>query len=299
MIAHHREDQAETILMRLAKGSGVEGLAGMAPQSLRDDLRLLRPFLTLPKQRLLATCETAGIAYVTDPSNLSEKFARGRLRTLAPLLEKEGLTTETLLDLGARAAEASEALDHYTRDFLRAAAVCDIGGSIRLERSRLNLVPRAIALRALTACLRYIHDDDHPPERAALAGLLDALSAGKTGRTLYGCLIAINDDTATLLREPCAATEILPFSYDIPLLWDKRWHVSGSAGNAPNLTIRALGNPPHDVLDRLSPRLRHDLPQGRIRATLPAVWQGDSLFAIPSFDSEAPLRLAFRKQGFP
>ena len=96
LIAHHRDDQAETILMRLSKGSGVEGLAGMAAQSVRDGIRFLRPFLSVPKTRLIATCETENIPFVTDPSNKSEKYARGRLRNIMPLLATEGMTTESL-----------------------------------------------------------------------------------------------------------------------------------------------------------------------------------------------------------
>jgi tRNA(Ile)-lysidine synthase len=89
LTAHHQGDQAETILMRLAKGSGIDGLAGIAPQSARDGIRLLRPFLSLPKERLIATCEAACIDMVTDSSNKSEKYARGRLRKIMPLLASE------------------------------------------------------------------------------------------------------------------------------------------------------------------------------------------------------------------
>ncbi|MGB9151713.1 MAG: tRNA lysidine(34) synthetase TilS, partial [Alphaproteobacteria bacterium] len=132
LIAHHRDDQAETILMRLAKGSGVEGLAGMQDQTMRDGIRFLRPFLSLPKERLVATCVAAAIPFVTDPSNDHKKFARGRLRKILPALAEEGLTVESLIGLGARAAEAKEALDYYTKALLRNAAQTEIGGNVRI-----------------------------------------------------------------------------------------------------------------------------------------------------------------------
>ncbi len=298
LLAHHRDDQAETILMRLAKGSGVEGLAGMAAQSQRDGLRLLRPFLSIPKSRLIATCHAANLPFVTDPSNGSQKYARGRLRNIMPLLATEGMTTESLITLGERAAEVKNALDHYTQTFLREAAQIEAGGSIRIDRAKMDTVPRATALRALSSCLRTIHADDHAPEHAALSALLatilDKTTQEKT-RTLYGCLISIAEKKITLLREPAAATETLTLNAGETKVWDKRWLVTTSE-NAPTFSIRALGTPPHDILDKIAPRLRHDIPQGRIRATLPALWDGTTLKAVPSFDEKSDFTMHYWKE---
>jgi tRNA(Ile)-lysidine synthase len=299
LTAHHSGDQAETILMRVAKGSGIDGLAGIAAQTSREDTRLLRPFLSVAKERLIATCEAAQIPYVTDPSNASEKYARGRLRKILPLLESEGLTVESLLNLGARAREAKDALDHITQEFLKNTAQAELGGSVRIDRAGLYATPPEIARRALTACLRYVHDDDYPPEHAAVSALLDAINQGDDQtRTLYGCIAALVPDHVTILREPSAASESLPLSSGITVLWDGRWLVTAYTTTAP-VTIRALGNPPHDLIDKLAPTLRRLIPQGRIRASLPALWNGDLLYAIPSFDDQTPYRLAYRKRTFP
>ena len=301
LLAHHRDDQAETILMRLAKGSGVEGLAGMAAQSLRDGIRLLRPFLSVPKTRLIATCQAGNLPFITDPSNKSEKYARGRLRNIMPLLATEGMTVESLVTLGERAAEVKNALNHYTQAFLRDAAQIDRGGSIRIDRMKLCEAPRATALRALTSCLRFIHEDDYAPEQASLAALFDTLldKTQEKTRTIYGCLCTMTANKITLLREPSAATETLALSAGETKLWDRRWLVTASK-EAPTCTIRALDMPPHDILDRLSPNLRHDIPQGRIRATLPALWEGNTLRAIPSFDENGDFWMKHRKElSFP
>ena len=297
LLAHHRDDQAETILMRLAKGSGVEGLAGMAMQSQRDGLRLLRPFLSVPKSRLIATCHAANLPFVTDPSNGSQKYARGRLRNIIPLLATEGMTTESLITLGERASEVKSALDHYTQTFLREAAQIETGGSIRIDRAKISTVPRAIALRALTYCLRTIHEDDHVPEHAALLALLTTIfdTTQEKTRTLYGCLISIAEKKIMLLREPSAAIETLSLNAGETKVWDKRWRVTASE-NAPTVSIRALGTPPHDILDSIAPRLRHDIPQGRIRATLPALWEGTTLKAIPSFKGKSDFTMHYWKE---
>jgi len=300
-VAHHREDQAETILMRVAKGSGIEGMAGMASHVVRQGINILRPFLSLPKERLVATCVAAEIAFVTDPSNSSEKFARGRLRKIMPLLTAEGLSVENLLLLGARAKEASEAIDFYTKAFLERGAKIEIGGNLSVARASLCALPRFVALRALTLCLRFIHEGGYPPEPASLSTLLDNIAdkTAETTRTFYGCIVSWGNEKLSILREPSAATQTLSLSGGQTLLWDKRWLVSAQRDVTQTYSLRALGNPTHEVLDRLAPKLRHLVPQGRVRASLPALWMGESLEAIPSFEEKGSFLLVYQKQSFP
>lgn len=110
-LAHHQDDQAETVLMRLSAGSGIAGLGGMAPVSYRGELTVLRPLLDLPKLRLMATCRAAGLSPVEDPGNASTDYARGRLRGAADVLADEGLNAERLGRLAQRMQRAEAALD--------------------------------------------------------------------------------------------------------------------------------------------------------------------------------------------
>lgn len=310
LLAHHRDDQAETILMRLAKGSGVDGLAGMAERSERDGVRLLRPLLRVPKTRLVATCKAANLPYVTDPSNAKPSYARGRLRQTREALAQEGLTASRLVDLGDRAREASSALDHYARALLNEAASVHETGAILLNLAPLRLAPSAVALRAVTACLRAIHKGAYGPERAALLPLLAKLAqpAAMPARTLHGCLVWSNGQRATFAREPAAIAAITPVVFQETALWDERWQVTllakssslaksaasselparaaSPAQQAPcAYVIRALGYPAHAALDALAPGLRQRIPQARLRASLPALWQQDELKAIPVLGS--------------
>lgn len=109
--AHHADDQAETILFRLLRGSGIAGLAGMPQVASRGGLTHLRPLLDCPKSVLIAHCETSGQPFIRDPSNENLAFARARLRNLAPTLAEEGLDRAALLRLGRRAARADLALE--------------------------------------------------------------------------------------------------------------------------------------------------------------------------------------------
>ncbi|NVN85178.1 MAG: tRNA lysidine(34) synthetase TilS [Rhodopseudomonas sp.] len=114
MTAHTRDDQAETVLMRLSRGSGIAGLAAMARQSERDGVILARPLLDVTKAQLVATLDKAKIAYATDPSNADPRFTRPRLRGLMPLLAAEGCDSRNLARLAARFARANAALELLT-----------------------------------------------------------------------------------------------------------------------------------------------------------------------------------------
>lgn len=110
LTGHHAGDQAETILFRLLRGSGIAGLAAMAKVSQRGGYRLVRPLLDLSKADLIAFCEAVGQPFFLDPSNRDPRFARTDLKRVLALLEGEGLGTAELLRLGRRAARVDEAL---------------------------------------------------------------------------------------------------------------------------------------------------------------------------------------------
>lgn len=143
--AHHADDQAETILMRLLRGSSVGGLAGMAALSQRDGLSLFRPFLTLRKADLVAFCEGEGVAFVRDPSNENPRFGRTGARRLAALLAAEGLGPHEWMRLARRAARAEAAL--------AAAAEAALAGlpDGPVSMAALTRMPEEIALRCLAA----------------------------------------------------------------------------------------------------------------------------------------------------
>ena len=108
--AHHADDQAETVLLRLTRGSGPAGLAGMSPLTQAGRMALARPLLEVPKEELVALCEAAGHPFFRDPSNDDPAFARTRLRKPGALLEAEGLDRAALLRLARRAGRAEAAL---------------------------------------------------------------------------------------------------------------------------------------------------------------------------------------------
>jgi len=135
--AHTLDDQAETVLMRMAHGSGLSGLAAMRALTRRDGLALARPFLSLAKARLVATCEANAWPYLLDPSNTDPRFARARLRKLRAALAAEGLTASRLAKLAERAASAEEALEAAAEAAFADASLARDGRSLVLDMERL------------------------------------------------------------------------------------------------------------------------------------------------------------------
>jgi tRNA(Ile)-lysidine synthase len=114
LIAHHRDDQAETLLLRLGRGSGAAGLAGMAALVEQPDCRLLRPFLSVPPARLRATLDALDQPWIEDPSNRNPVFARVRLRVARQMLDGLGLSPARLADTAGHLGRARAALEAAT-----------------------------------------------------------------------------------------------------------------------------------------------------------------------------------------
>jgi tRNA(Ile)-lysidine synthase len=142
--AHHAGDQAETVLFRLMRGSGVAGLSGMAPMSERDGLAIARPLLSVAKSTLVAFAHARGAAFVEDPSNADPRYARPRLRSLIAGLAAEGLDSEGLARLARRAAEADEALERMTDE-----VESRLGANGPVDAGVLLAAPIAIVQRIL------------------------------------------------------------------------------------------------------------------------------------------------------
>lgn len=204
--AHTRDDQAETVLMRLADGSGPRGLSGIRPQAEREGLVLSRPLLGVSKATLVALCQERNWPFATDPGNGDPRFARARWRALAPALAAEGLTTERMARLAARLRRADAALDAAAT--AAAAACADTHASERhAYGATLFGVPDEILLRVIDAALR----DTAPAAAVRLAkleALADALRAARRDgvairRTLQGCLVALSPaGRLVITREP-------------------------------------------------------------------------------------------------
>lgn len=209
LTAHSRDDQAETLLLRLLRGSGLSGLSGMARESAIFGTRVLRPLLDLPKARLIATLDRLGVPYADDPSNRDPRFTRARLRGLMPLLAAEGLVPERLALLARRIRRADAALEATVT--AAEAAICEsrvAGLRVAFKAEAFARLPEEIALRLLSRAIASVGDEG-PVELGKLEALATALcaaleqgSGGKFRRTLAGALVSRNGAILAVERAP-------------------------------------------------------------------------------------------------
>jgi tRNA(Ile)-lysidine synthase len=207
--AHHADDQAETILFRLLRGSGPGGLAGMAASRDRLGLVHARPLLHCSKTELVAYCAAKAHPFFSDPSNRDTAYARTRMRALLILLAKEGLDREGLLRLGRRAARAEAALAAHAAAVAESLRPAREPGLWRADISRLAAEPEEIFQRILgreIAALGASPDDQARPLRlerleALALGLRLALSDGAPfGGTLGGTALKLGRDRVLTIR---------------------------------------------------------------------------------------------------
>ena len=210
LTAHTLDDQAETVLLRLARGSGLTGLAGMAhasalPVGAQTAIFLVRPLLRIPKSRLVATLKAAGIGHSEDPSNSDPRFTRARLRMLMPALAREGLDARGLMRLAVRMRRA-EATIEFAVGAARAALAPGPWrerGPIVFDAARFRDLPAEVALRLLGRAIAQTGDEG-PVELGKLEELYELLRQSRPPhrRTLAGALITLAAERLTIERAP-------------------------------------------------------------------------------------------------
>jgi tRNA(Ile)-lysidine synthase len=296
LLGHHLEDQAETVLMRMARGSGLRGLAGIAPAVLAAGscgrVRLLRPLLAVSKARLRATLEAAGQDWVEDPSNIDPRHERVRWRALMPILAAAGADADRVAAGAARLSEARGAIDRAAAAWLAAAAAPSPFGHVRVRTEGFAGLAPAVAKAALERVLGAVGGRPYPPRGERLSHLMEALHDGEGfARTLGGCALRFENGVLLVLREAAAVVETLAARPGL-LLWDGRFELRlvGPPERLEGITISCLGR---EGLAELRKRLTASaapLPQAPARqlATIPALWRGSLLLEAPHVPAAGP-----------
>lgn len=192
-LAHHRDDQAETFLTRLAKGSGLDGLAAMGPVSTQESgLRVIRPLLDIGKSELESFCRERGVVWIEDPSNRDPRYLRPRLRAAREVLEREGLSSERLATTARRVRRAREALEVFSEKAFLACLRERTDHGLVFSLSAWRMEPEEVRLRILLKAVETLHAQEKPygPRLERMEALADALFSDEAfrRRSLAGCL---------------------------------------------------------------------------------------------------------------
>mgnify|MGYP006423228537 CR=1 FL=1 len=271
VLAHTQDDQAETVLMALARAAGVDGLSAMAPVTEARGIAWLRPFLGVGRGALREMLSARDAGWAEDPGNDDPRQERVRARRALAHLAPLGLDAPALAGTAGRMRTARAALEHGALALARRAVRLE-AGDVMLDEPALADAPEELARRVMADAVWFVSGAESPPRGRALSGARARLTGG--GRTtLAGCLLTAGRGILRITREYAAIAD-LACPADAP--WDGRWRLEGPA--APeDARLAALGP---EGLHALGDAGTAPRPAASLVAE-PALWRGTSLLAAP------------------
>jgi tRNA(Ile)-lysidine synthase len=276
--AHTQDDQAETVLMRLARGGGVDGLSAMPRRAQLGGLALLRPLLGVSRAELRRLLVQSGISWSEDPTNEDADYERVRVRRALVDQAATGLSREKLVLTAARLRRARRALDAEAAAALRVLLTLEEAGWASLPLAALAMAEEEIAIRMLGRLALAIGGGQAPVPLAKVEAACEALRRAPNGLTLAGCRFIPGGGELHITREygRMRRQEAL---FTPGMLWDRRFIVEGQVAEATALAVRPLGQ---DGI-RLVKGAGGDfgpMPRGAALA-LPSLWRGGDLVYTP------------------
>ncbi|MEM8536814.1 MAG: tRNA lysidine(34) synthetase TilS [Pseudomonadota bacterium] len=274
-LGHTEDDQIETLLMRLARGSGVDGLTGMFPASKRDGLSLFRPLLRCSREALRNWLRAENINWSDDPSNDDPRFDRVKARQMIDQLAALGMTRKRLLQTAAHMQAAQMTLQRAAFDLAQTHVAQDTG-DLLLAPPVLDVSADDAPRRVIAAALLWVGGGPYRPRFDSMIKAVDSVAKGATV-TLAGCVLCPNGDGRMRIAREAAATPVVrraTLQNAAGVTWDKRWFLAGPL--KPDYHYAALGEGLADCPDWRNV----GLPRRSLLAS-PAVWHGSGLIAAP------------------
>lgn len=286
LVAHHADDQAETVMLRLMRGSGADGLAAMPSCTAVNGIRLLRPLLPLDKRTLQDFLKDAGWSWVEDPSNANERFDRVKCRNWLASQENPKLASTRLFNTASQMGRVREMLEKETALAMVRYGTIYPEGYATLAPEALHILPEEIGLRLLAALLRTIGGYSYKTRFSHLITLYHALREEYfTGKTLQHCVVFPHRDKIFFAREKNIIPAHTPLASNIPCLWDGRFRLHYRGTGHATLSITSLSSvlwnnfTSENQLFIRNHRVKI-LPK-KILYTLPAILALEKVIAIP------------------
>ena len=289
-LGHHRDDQAETLLMRKERSSGKYGLAAMPAIREQGSVRLIRPFLGISASRLQATLRGMDQAWVCDPSNHNPKYTRSRIRK-SLLSEATDLQTRRLSRSARMYAKARSEIEQKVSRLLARSTQIHSEGYGVVDIEKIMSQPQELAFRALSNIIWSLGGGLYAPGETSIARLVDRLKQQRVlpGYTLGGCFLRSLRDRLFVCREPIAAGTSLDIRRGVKVLWDSRFLVE-LKGEPTDATIeykvRALSKDGWQIYRNhiSSKKASHFVIPFFAAYALPSLWSLDGLVSVPHLD---------------
>jgi tRNA(Ile)-lysidine synthase len=271
LLGHTADDLAETVLMRLGRKAGLDGLAAMDQTFRRQGMTWIRPLLQQHRAALRAYLRRNAVDWTEDPTNDDPRYDRTRARAALAALAPLGVDVDGLNETAEALRMARSALEHYTAQEAQRHVIEDRGDLLIPHGPDAGLPPD-IERRLIARGLQWVAGAAYAPRRTTLANLRSALENDGPRQTAAGCLVTAQ--AGSVLRLSREYNAVKDTRCPTTQAWDGRWRLDGP--HAPDLEIRALGEAVSDC-----PGWRDTgMPRASLMAS-PAVWQDDALIAAP------------------
>ena len=268
-LAHTEDDVAETLLMRLARGSGLDGLARMAHDWDEAAVRWIRPVLSFRRAALRQWLQGRGLTWIEDPSNDNEAFERVRIRKALAVLVPLGITSHGLSRSAELLSEAQSAVD-WSAEVVGHKALLPVGNAIEMVDELMGAMVPEMRRQMFLSVLRRLGPADYDPRGWSLIGVIEAVGQMK-GATIAGVRFHWTKGRLLAFREFKAIADTCARPGEV---WDKTWTITGPA--PPGSQVRALGQGVALCKDWA----KSGLPRVAL-SSAPALWLGDRLIAAP------------------
>lgn len=288
-LAHHKGDQAETFLMRLLRGSGVEGLAAMSRLApfpgisyAAEGLLLCRPLLSVDKESLQSILRARQQPWIEDPSNQNDSYTRVKIRNLLRDNDLEGLTVERMAQTAQRMGRVQSLVHSLTDELGRETVTFYPAGYGIVHLDLLLSAHDEIALRLLARVLRDISGAAYAPRFIKLEGLYARLATvGFKGQSIGGCVVTRKGpDKIMISREVAAIQESFEVQPQVPYVWDGRFRVLSRDKKG---RVQRLDDDLWKKLCAAQPELKKIIMPKAVRHSLPCLLQEDGQIFLPHF----------------
>lgn len=303
VMAHHLDDQAETVLMRLARGSGLVGLGGMdewdrfraKPKSEPNgsiEAVVVRPLLKVPKVRLLSTLKERGLNFVDDHSNSDDRFERVRVRKALKVLGELGVSAQAISKSAGRLRAANLSLSSFEESWHKETIELHNGLMASVASPRFARSGEFSEVRLLSVLLSAFGGAATPAELSQIERLREMLMGAEgpfTGATLGGCRIQLEGacECGRLLvyREGNGeGLETVQLGPGQSVDWDDRFRITSDPGAVGSVEVRALGADGWAGIKREVYGFDELKLKAAAMATLPAIWSGEEIVSVPFLD---------------
>ncbi len=284
LLGHHCDDQAETILMRLHKGSSLSGLKAMMPVSYHDGVACLRPFLGITKSALIRYCGQHDIRYVTDRSNFDTKFERVRMRQF---LTKEPHLCAEAISMGALCGQIDAMVQAQLHGWLAHHMLACSPVEIRVARHPFEALPPHAQIYLLRCMMQFVGASPYPASFSAVETAQKRIMSGHA-TTLSGCY-GYRTEKALIFQPEWgrkSAGEKLAIMPDVAVIFDDRWVIySPYAGQIMRYGTLKRAYP--EAVLAIAPHLTHY--GSRSRDMIPCFLGLDGQIKAPHFSMDRDL----------